>query len=173
MLGKAFPTVFLRFKNITHTAFTFNNTNGENHFDSGYNKNEWSSSSTRLALWQCGKEVWHQHPVLGTGLGDIRNELKAKYTEKQFWFALNTNRNLHCQYLDVLVSMGIAGLLIFLTVFIIYPVKTFVTHGQTLAMIVFAGFAFCLLTENMLDRFQGEELVALMLPVVIKVFDKK
>ncbi len=172
VLYELFPTVMIRYEIIAKTNFKFDNTNGENHFDSGFNEKQWNSSSTRVALWQCGKEIWENKPILGTGLGDLRNALKTKYTEKNFWFALNTKRNLHSQYMDVLVSMGIVGLLVFIFVFILYPAKIFITKKQVFALSIFAFIALCMLTENIFDRYQGEVLIALILPLSAKVLSE-
>jgi len=173
VLHLAFPMSLVHFQRLANTGYRFDNAGVQNHFNAPDNPDQWSSSSTRLALWECGKEIWLKHPVTGTGLGDLRSALKEKYTENHFWFALSTDRNLHSQYMDILVSMGIIGLLVFLFTFILYPFKTCITRKQIFALCVFTGLAFCLLTENMFDRYQGEVLIAFILPLSLKVFDKK
>jgi O-antigen ligase len=173
VLAKLFPKPIERFKTLTQTGFRFDNTNSENSLDDKFDANKWSSGSTRIALWTCGKEVFLKYPVIGTGLGDVRNVLKEKYTDKNFLYALNTNKNLHCQYLDIAVSMGVIGLIIFLFTFFFYPIKTFIMHQQDFAISIFIIIGLCLLTENMFDRYQGEELIAFILPFSIKIFNRK
>ncbi len=173
MLNNMFPNTFNRFKTINQTGFRFDNTNPENSLDTKFDSAKWSSGSTRMALWTCGKEMFIKHPFFGTGLGDIRNSLKEKYAEKHFEYALNTNKNLHCQYVDIAVSMGAIGLLLFLFFFFVYPIKTFISNGQDFAASIFICVGLCLLTENMFDRLQGEEIIALILPLSIKLFDRK
>jgi O-antigen ligase len=173
ILNELFPKTIGRFKTITQTDYRFDNTNPENSLDDKFDANKWSSGSTRMALWTCGKEIFIKHPVFGTGLGDIRNSLKEKYTEKHFLYALNTNKNLHCQYFDIAVSMGIVGLILFLFTFFFYPLKIFMQQKQDLAISVFICVGLCLLTENMFDRYQGEELIAFILPLSMKVFNGK
>ena len=168
VLYKLFPQTVERFKTITQTGFRFDNTNAENSLDSKFDANKWSSGSTRMALWTCGKEVFVKHPVLGTNLGDIRSILKEKYTEKNFLYALNTNKNLHCQYFDVAVSMGIIGLLVFLFTYFLYPIKTFIKQRQDFAVCIFICVGLCLLTENMFDRYQGEQIIPFLLVLVSK-----
>jgi len=173
ILYKVFPKTISRFKTITQTGFKFDNTNAENSLDDKFDANKWSSGSTRMALWTCGKEIFVKHPILGTGLGDSRNALKEKYAEKNFLYALNTNKNLHCQYFDIAVSMGVLGLIIFSITFFFYPIKTFIVQQQDFAIGVFICVGLCLLTENMFDRYQGEELIAFILPLSAKIFNRK
>ena len=173
ILNNFFPETIARFKTITQTKFRFDNTNAENSMDTQFDPDKWSSGSTRMALWNCGKEVFLKQPVFGTGLGDIRSKLKDKYTEKHFIYAVNTNKNLHCQYFDIAVSMGIIGLLVFLVAYFIYPISVFTRNGQVFAITIFSCVGFCLLTENMFDRYQGETLIGFILPLAAKIFDTK
>jgi len=172
-ISGVFPKTLNRFKGIAETRFRFDNRNPENHFNAEYDENKWNSTNTRMALWQCGIEIWRKHPLLGTGIGDEKAELTEKYKEKQFWYALSTEKNLHNQYLDILVSMGLVGLFFFLFIFLVYPLKLFFEQKQSLAVSIFIGLGFCFFTENMLDRYQGEVLIAFILPVTAKVFDGK
>jgi|GEM_PF-1916461 O-antigen ligase len=173
VLNNFFPNTFARFKTINQTSFKFDNTNSENSLDTKFDSAKWSSGSTRMALWTCGREIFVKHPIFGTGLGDIRNSLKEKYAEKHFEYALNTNKNLHCQYFDIAVSMGTVGLLLFLFLFFVYPIKVFISNRQDFAVSVFICVGLCLLTENMFDRLQGEQIIAFILPLSVKIFDVK
>jgi O-antigen ligase len=170
---KVSPKTLNRFEGITQTDFQFENRNKENHFNAEYDENKWSSTNTRVAIWSCGFEIWKEHFIIGTGIGDRDAALLKKYKEKQFWFAYTTEKHTHNQYLDVALSMGIIGLIIFLTVFLIFPIKIFLKKKQGLAMMIFVCLAICLLTENMLNRYQGLILIALILPLVSKIKDKK
>jgi O-antigen ligase len=172
MLDKVFPKSVARFKTLTQTSFKFDNTNPENSLDDKFDANKWSSGSTRMALWTCGKEIFVKHPIFGTGLGDLRNALKEKYIEKNFIYAIDTKKNLHCQYFDVAVSMGIVGLLLFLITYFLYPIKTFILRKQDFAVSIFICVGLCLLTENMFERIQGEEIIAFLLPLSAKIFNK-
>lgn len=171
-LNALFPKTFVRFERLTKTSYRFDNTATENHFDAAYNPDQWTSSSTRLALWHCGVEIWQEHPVAGVGLGDLKGALIDKFDEKHFWSALSNKRNLHSQYVDILAATGIIGILVFLATYIVYPVVTFIKRKQSLAILVFTGLAICLLTENMFDRYQGEVLIGLMLPLAQKLYDE-
>ncbi len=172
LIMKVFPKTLNRFKGITETTFVFDNKNRENHFNADYDKDKWNSTNTRVALWQCGVEIWKEHFLFGTGLGNKKAELMNKYKEKHFLYALETEKNLHNQYLDILMSLGVVGLTFFVTSFFIYPFIQFIKNGQWFSILIFACLAFSFFTENMLDRYQGEMLIAFILPLASKISQK-
>ncbi len=173
ILSKLFPKTLNRFQGATATNFQFENQNAENHFNAAYDESKWNGTNTRIAIWKCAFEIWKANPLLGTGIGDRSGDLKKKYEEKKFWYAFNTNKNTHNQYLDILISMGIIGLLLFLLLFFIYPVCSFIKQKQTLAIILFLLLAICLFTENMFDRYQGIIFIPFMLSLATKIVDEK
>lgn len=173
ILSKLFPKTLNRFKGTTETSFQFENKNVENHFNAEYDESKWNGTNTRMAIWKCAVEIWKANPLIGTGIGDRTTDLNKQYQEKKFWYALNTNKNTHNQYLDILISMGIIGLLLFIILFFIYPIFTFVKQKQTLGVIVFVLLAICLITENMFDRYQGLIFISFILSITAKIFDER
>lgn len=173
VLIKLFPKTLNRFKGTTETEYRFDNQNMENHFNADFDKNKWNSSNTRAAIWTCALEVWKQSPLIGTGLGDKTDALKKKYEEKEFRFAITTNKNTHNQYLDILMSMGIIGLAFFLCCYFIYPFYIFLQRRKHVGVMLFLLLALCLITENMFARYQGTMLLALLLPLVSKIETKR
>jgi O-antigen ligase len=169
LLVKLFPKTLNRFQGTTETNYHFDNKNTENHFNAAFDTTKWNSSNTRAAIWTCAMEVWRAQPLLGTGIGDKNDELRKKYEEKNFWYALTTNKNTHNQYLDILMSMGIAGLIIFLTCYFIYPFRIFYKKRQIFPVMLFLLLVICLITENMFGRYQGIVLLALILPLASKI----
>jgi O-antigen ligase len=158
-----------RFKGTTETHFRFDNTNAENHFNAEYDENKWTSSSMRAAIWTCATEVWKEHVIFGTQLGDKNDALRKKYEEKHFWYAIAYNKNTHSQYLDILISMGAVGLTIFLSCYFIYPLLIFIKRKQIFSVLIYTLVALCLITETMFARYQGIVLLALILPLVSKI----
>jgi O-antigen ligase len=169
VLIKLFPKTMNRFHGTTETAYQFDNKNAENHFNAAFDTTKWNSSNTRAAIWTCALEVWKTQPLLGTGIGDKNDELRKKYEEKNFWYALTTNKNTHNQYLDILMSMGIAGLIIFLICYFAYPFWIFYKRKQIFPVMIFLLLALCLITENMFGRYQGIVLLAFILPLSCKM----
>jgi len=173
LLVKLFPKTLNRFKGSTETQFRFDNTNAENHFNAEFDENKWTSSSMRAAIWTCATEVWEEQPIFGTQLGDKNDALRKKFQEKHFWYAIAYNKNTHSQYLDILISMGIVGLLIFICCYFIYPLWIFIKRKQVFAIMVYSLIALCLVTETMFGRYQGIVFLALILPLASKIAPSK
>jgi O-antigen ligase len=173
LISQIFPKILNRFKGITKTDFVFENKSKENHFNAEYDESKWNSTNTRVAIWSCAIEVWQDNLIMGTGIGDRDNALMQKYKEKNFLYAISTNKSTHNQYLDVLVSMGIIGLVAFLIIFFIYPIKIFFKYKEGIAISIIVCLAICFFTENMLNRYQGELIIAFLIPLVCKLCDEK
>lgn len=172
IITKSFPKILNRFKGTTDLSFQYNNKNVENHFNEEYDQSKWNGTSTRAAIWSSAFEIWRTKPILGTGLGDRNVSLMKKYEENQFWYGLATQKNTHNQYLDVLLSMGIVGLILFVVVLFIYPIQLFLKQKQGFSIGVYALLAICFITENMLDRYQGLVFIGFILPLVSKIVDR-
>ena len=83
--------------------------------ESGYN---YSDSERWLSL-QTGLMLWQQHPLLGTGAGDLENDTK-QLVRTDFPTYKNTPRMPHNQFVYILASTGLLGLLLSLPAFF-YP----------------------------------------------------
>lgn len=166
LIVKMFPKVANRFEGLMETSFQFDNRNMENHFNAEYDESKWNSTNTRAALWICAMEIFYSNPVLGTGVGDRNDVLMEKYREKDFIYAYTTQKHTHNQYLDAAVSMGAVGLVAFLWCFVIFPLIYFSRKKYMLGICVSVALAISFLTENMLDRYMGEILIAFILPVI-------
>jgi O-antigen ligase len=165
------PKTLNRFKGMTEFNFNYDNHHLENHFNARWDSAKWNSTNTRLAIWECGLDMWKSKPFFGTGIGDRDVLLMKKYEEKHFWYAIASGKNTHNQYIEVGISLGIVGIIIFLLFFFILPIRLFIKRKQTFAIAVFLFFACCLLTENLMDRYQAETIIAFILPVAAKIID--
>jgi O-antigen ligase len=173
IISKLFPKTLNRFKGTTEINFQYDNKNIENHFNATYDKSKWNSSNTRAAIWKCAIEIWKENKLIGTGIGDRTSDLLKKYEDKNFWYGIHTNKNTHNQYIDILISTGIIGLIIFIIVFFIYPMFLFYKQKQQFAFSIFLLLAICLFTENMFDRYQGLTIISFILPLTTKINHKK
>ena len=90
-----------------------------------------------------------------------------KYKEKNFQFALRTKKNLHNNYLDILVGMGIIGLFLFLMGWLILPMKVAFSDGDFLSVLIILTFGIAMITEVYFDRSLGGMLVGFFIPFLL------
>ena len=79
-----------------------------------------TSVGGRLALWDVAIKIWKENPVLGTGPGDYNDDLVG-YQSHGLYPGIYVHDSVHNIYLQALASTGIVGLLVFIPVFIIFP----------------------------------------------------
>lgn len=152
---KFFPKTMNRFKELSYTSFNFQQDGAESHYDMSVDSTQWNGANTRRAIWQCGWELFRQYPVFGVHLGDKKDKLTAIYREKKFDFALRTQKNLHNNYLDILVGLGIMGFILFISSWIILPLFYFRKKNDILSLSILLTFVMAMVTENYFDRSLG------------------
>lgn len=115
----------------------------------------WDGKALRIAIWRSSKELVYNNLWLGLGTGDVQDELQKTYETRKFYFASRYNRyNAHNQYIQQLLTHGIAGLL-FLLAGIFFPLfknRNLMYSSYLIFLFVFA--AICL-TESILDINKG------------------
>jgi len=121
-----------------------------------------SSWATRYHLWRTSVAVWREHPWLGTGVGDLHEEL-ARAAEAGRYPAATHYDHAHSVYFDALATMGLVGLAALLLGFFLVPAWYFARHlrrardpyGRFLALaglLGVAAFALFGLTEAWFSR---------------------
>lgn len=164
---KIFPKTLNRFKELTFTEFDFKNMGKESHYNMEVTKDQWNGLNFRRAAWQCGWELFLTHPIKGVDIGDKKEVLMEKYKEKNFQFALQTNKNVHNNYLDILYSMGIVGLALFLVGWVILPLVYARRYGDWLSVVIVLTFASAWVTEIYFDRSLGGMLTGFFIPFLL------
>lgn len=106
----------------------------------------------RLAKWSAYYDIFTTKPLFGTTLGDIGDVRKEKYLEKGFNDLALHNYNAHNQYLEILATLGILGLSVFLML-LFYPLGKKDADALYLLFLIICLIAFC--TESLLQRQQG------------------
>jgi O-antigen ligase len=166
LLVKVFPKTINRFRELVYTDYKYNSHAVESHYNMEVTKDQWNGANIRLAVWSCGWELAKQNPVFGAGLGDKKDRLMQIYKARHFDFALQTERNMHNNYLDVLCTFGVTGLLLFLFAYFGMPVISIFRSGDALGICIVAAFAFSLVTETYLDRSLGSVLFGFFMSFV-------
>lgn len=100
---KCFPLIAARI-NTTLQTLTSGNPDKANE----------ESTAVRINIWKAAARLSTEHPVLGQGTGGAQPALMNAYKKEGIKRALDLNLNAHNAYLQVLVSLGFAGLLLLL-----------------------------------------------------------
>lgn len=114
--------------------------------------NAWSSIAVRFTVYACSYEIYKKSPVLGLGLGDVQHELDDCYKNRGFGTVVGMNA--HNQYIQLLLSSGVLGLLSFLVILTFSFLKAKQTEDTLLFSFTFI-ILMCCLTESILERQQG------------------
>lgn len=173
LVFKFFPKTINRFRELAYTGFNFQSQAKESHYAVELTPDQWNGANFRLAAWQCGWQLFKEHPFTGVDLGDKEDELLRVYTQKKFQFAIATKKNVHNNYLDILFSMGVAGLILFLTGWILLPLLQIIRNKDGLALIILISFTLAMLTENYFDRSVGAMLFGFFVPFLLSPFKTK
>jgi O-antigen ligase len=105
-------------------------------------------------LWKTALDEIREHPLAGTGTGDVMDDLMRRYETRQFLYALNNRLNPHNQYLHTWLATGLAGFLILLGCLVIPAVMAVRRSCYLYVFFLFlVGFNF--LFESMLERQSG------------------
>ncbi len=173
LVFKIFPKTVNRFKELAFTQFSFQSQAKESHYADTLTPGQWNGANFRLAAWQCGWQLFREHPFTGVGLGDKKDELFKVYGQKQFHFAIATRKNVHNNYLDILFSMGVAGFILFLSGWIILPLIQFIRNKDGLSLLILITFSLAMLTENYFDRSIGAMLFAFFVTFLLSTINKR
>jgi len=167
MIFKFFPKTINRYKELVYTGFDYKNMGKESHYNMEVTKDQWNGANFRMAAWRCGWELFLSSPLKGVDIGDKRDVLMDKYREKDFQFALKTQKNVHNNYLDILYSMGLIGLTCFLVGWVILPLMFAKRFKDWLSILIILTFAIAWVTEIYFDRSLGGMLTGFFIPFLL------
>ncbi len=108
----------------------------------------------RINQWKAATCVFIQNPLIGVGVGDSQYELDLCYLTTDLELAIDRAYNTHNQYLDILISNGLLGLLIWI-IMLLYSVRyAWATNNFYLLSFIFL-IAVAFITENLLNTQKG------------------
>lgn len=123
---------------------------------SRYKGASWSSSSQRLDLWGASFEAFRKHPLLGWGTGGILPAMDYGFTSNGSVLQ-GLNMKPHNQYICILLSHGITGMLLFMALYIYVVVRT--GAWRILMFKIFlVAFAVNFLVNNSLESQMGQSI---------------
>jgi len=112
-----------------------------------------TSSEVRWLTWASARELIAEHPIIGTGTGDIKDELMRVYRQRGYTTAADHRLNAHDQFLQTAACLGIPGLLL-LVVMLLVPL--FARGGRDEFTVVFLLITLVnWLVESMLEVQAG------------------
>jgi len=167
LLITVFPKTWNRFHELVFTKYEYAHKGEESHFDMPVTADQWNGANIRLAVWHCGWALVKQHPVFGVQLGDKVELMMETYKAKGFDFALETRRNMHNNYLDILVTFGIVGLLLFLWGFLFEPLRQCIRHKDFFGVFVIGAFMLSFIPETYFDRSNGNMAFAFFIAFIV------
>jgi O-antigen ligase len=153
LLMRFFPKTLESFEELSHTNYAYSNPGAAPNASSA--TDEWNGTNIRLAVWKCGWQLAQEHWLTGVPLGDKQDKLVEVYKQKQFDFAVESRRNMHNTYLDVLVNMGVIGLVVFLFGYLFFPLAGCYKARDGLGIFIILSFAIAMAPETWLDRSVG------------------
>lgn len=166
-----FPKTFNRYRELVYVQYDYQHMGKESHYNMVVAKDQWNGANFRLAAWNCGWELFRSNPLKGVDIGDKKDMLMKKYREKKFQFALLAQKNVHNNYLDILYSMGIIGLSLFIVGWIAIPLNYARKYKDGLSILIILTFASAWVTEVYFDRSLGGMLTGFFIPFLLT--DKK
>jgi O-antigen ligase len=110
------------------------------------------SDSERIVSLEVGMEIASRAPILGTGIGDLKDECEAIYVKKY-----GVGKKVlypHNQYLFILAGMGIVGLFFFLFC-LVYPYVSLITRMHPLFLALGMVSITVFILDNFLERSVG------------------
>lgn len=122
---------------------------------------EEKSSSLRMISWRSALKVWQAHPLLGSGAGDIKNELIHQYQTDGNLLSAEKKLNAHSQVLQSMAALGLPGLLLILAMLLL-PFFIRMPSGNLLGILLLI-FG---ITESIFETQAGVIFYAVLMPFI-------
>jgi len=111
-----------------------------------------NSSTERIAFWVGGLHVFKDNWKLGVGTGDLKSSCIEEYKRLNFEYGVKEFNNMHCQYLQTGIMLGIPGLLLLILMWF-YPIfkslfRREILYASFLLIIIINALTASLLTAS-------------------------
>lgn len=113
----------------------------------------WNSWNLRFLEWNSSMNIIKNNWLTGVGTGDTQEYLNREYKKVELGI-FQGGLNAHNQYLQTMLDLGIAGLLV-LMVSVCRPFQIAWKEGQGVYIVFIFLFAMCSLSESMLEAQKG------------------
>ena len=127
------------------TSTVFNNYNGI-----------YNSTETRIIIWRSTNDVIKKNLILGTGTGDIKDEMNNQYKKTNFARGIEMKYNCHNQFLQIIATFGIIlGMLLILILFKLF--YDIIVTRKIIFNLIMLVFIINFLFESFLETKAGVE----------------
>ena len=123
----------------------------------------------RLEFWKTGLTIYHEHPILGVGTGDLKSSFKEMYVRQNSKLEEGNRLRAHQQYLTMFITYGTVGGLIFLGL-VLYPFFKKSNRGNVIFMSFGLLFLISCLTEDTLETQAGVMFFAFFSSFLVRYF---
>jgi O-antigen ligase len=111
-------------------------------------------SNDRMIILNSVRTMLGQNLILGTGTGDIQDELNEEFRSTGNMKLAEVNTNTHNQFLEILIEHGLIGLIIFLSMILMMFYIAY-KRRNTLYLMFLLLVSISFLFETMLNRLAG------------------
>lgn len=120
-----------------------------------------NGTNVRSGIFSCDLQLLKENWLWGVGTGNIQHELNTCLSQYNTHVYKQFNYNTHNEYLNIWITAGIFGLVVWL-VCLGYPFVQSMLQKHWLHLYFLVFMAICFFTENYLDRQMGVTFFALM-----------
>jgi len=113
----------------------------------------------KFEFWKNALNIIREHPVAGTGIGDVPQTFRQQYKKSSSWLSPQWWMTSHNQFMYITVGCGITGLLLFLY-FLVKPAFSANVKRYTPFLIFFTIAFTSMFTEDTLTTQAGVSFVA-------------
>lgn len=118
------------------------------------------SIAQRFVYWNIAWDIFKTAPLIGIGTGDVADAFNSYYLAHPNLLQQQYQHRAHNQWLTMLLTFGILGLLLFMLV-VFYPLFYKRKYLDYFYIVFFIAFALSLLTEDTLETQAGVTFYAL------------
>ena len=112
------------------------------------------NSAPRINLWNAAFTAIKENLIIGTGTGDMQDELVKIYKERNYERALQDNFNPHSQYLQTMATLGMIGGILLL-LYLMAPFWFAFQQKDYLYLLFLSLVMMSFLTESILQTQRG------------------
>lgn len=118
------------------------------------------SIAQRFVYWNIAWDIFKTAPLIGIGTGDVADAFNSYYLTHPNLLQQQYQHRAHNQWLTILLTFGIIGLLLFMLV-VFYPLFYKRKYLDYFYIVFFIAFALSMLTEDTLETQAGVTFYAL------------